>query len=94
MNDLDTLDHHETLFEDRLVRLDGGRFERCIFRNVVLEYGGGPVHLSGCRFEGAVRWQFTGDLGRGLVALGRLYADRQAIGLKAVVDTMFPADPA
>lgn len=84
------MDYRNVTFRQERVRLDHGRFEACRFEDVLLEYGGGPVHISGCSFEGGLRWAFTGDLGRGLAALGALYADKQAVGLKVLVDAMFP----
>lgn len=77
-------------FKNQRVRLDDGEFRDCVFDNVVLEYGGGALALDGCQFKGSVGWSFDGDFGRGLAALGALYQDRQAMGLKTIVDTMFP----
>lgn len=85
------MEFQDTRFHNQEVRLDHGRFERCEFADVILEYGGGPVHIADCRFTGRLQWRFTGDLGRGLAAIGQLYAGRQAAGLKAIVDAMFPA---
>lgn len=79
------------VFRNQAVELDDARFDNCTFENVVLVYGGGPLHLSGCTFTGTLAWRFVGNLGRGLSAIGQLYADKQAVGLKAVVDAMFPA---
>lgn len=77
-------------FKNQRVRLDDGEFRGCTFENVVLEYGGGPLSLDGCEFRGTVGWSLDGDFGRGLAALGQLFQGRQAMGLKTIVDTMFP----
>lgn len=87
----DAMQFEGAVFRNQAVELDGARFDNCTFDNVVLVYGGGPLHLAGCTFTGGIAWRFVGDLGRGLAAIGQLYADKQAVGLKAVVDAMFPA---
>lgn len=77
-------------FKNQRVRLDGGEFQGCVFENVVLEYGGGALALEGCQFRGRIGWAFDGDFGRGLAAFGQLFHDRQAAGLKTIVEAMFP----
>jgi hypothetical protein len=77
-------------FKNQRVRLDGGQFRDCVFDNVVLEYGGGALSLEGCRFAGEIGWALDGDFGRGLAAFGALYQERQALGLKTIVESMFP----
>lgn len=76
-------------FSNQQVRLDGNQFDDCRFTNVVFEYAGGPIHLRGCQFEG-FRWQFDGDLARGLAVIGRLYGDNQAAALTQVAQAIFP----
>lgn len=76
-------------FSNQLVRLDGNQFDGCRFTNVVFEYAGGPIHLCACRFEG-FRWQFDGDLARGLAVLGQLYGDNQAAAMTQVARAIFP----
>lgn len=77
-------------FKNQRVRLDGGEFRDCVFDNVVLEYAGGALSLDGCQFKGAIGWALDGDFGRGLAAFGALYQERQALGLKTIVEAMFP----
>ena len=76
-------------FSNQTVTLDGNQFDDCRFTNVVFDYAGGPVHLCGCRFEG-FRWQFSGDLARGLAVIGRLYGDNQAAALTQLAQAVFP----
>jgi hypothetical protein len=76
-------------FRDQRVQLDGNEFEGCCFTNVLFEYGGGPVYLSGCRFEG-FSWHFAGDLGRGLSMLAQLYASSPAAALTQLSKALFP----
>jgi hypothetical protein len=76
-------------FRDQRVQLDGNEFEGCRFTNVLFEYGGGPVAISGCRFEGFA-WQFTGDFGRGLQMLAQLYAATPAAALTQLSKALFP----
>ena len=76
-------------FRDQRVQLDGNEFEGCCFTNVLFEYAGGPVYLSGCRFEG-FGWQFAGDLGRGLRMLAQLYASSPAAALTQLSKALFP----
>lgn len=77
-------------FKNERVRLDGGEFRDCTFDGALLEYAGGPLSLDGCSFTGAISWRFDGDFGRGLAAIGRLYEAQPALGLRTVVDCMFP----
>lgn len=77
-------------FKNQRVRLDEGEFRNCTFDDVILEYAGGPLSLDGCAFRNRVGWSFEGDFGRGLAALGALYATRQPLALKIIVDAMFP----
>lgn len=77
-------------FKNERVRLDGREFRDCTFENALLEYAGGPLSLDGCSFTGAISWRFDGDFGRGLAAIGRLYEGQPAVGLRTVVDSMFP----
>ena len=76
-------------FSNQPVRLDGNQFDGCRFTNVIFEYAGGPIYLCGCRFEG-FRWQFEGDLARGLAVLGQLYGDNQAAAITQVARAIFP----
>lgn len=76
-------------FRDVRVKLDGNEFDNCRFTNVLFEYAGGPVHLSGCHFEG-FGWAFGGDLGRGLAMLGQLYASAPAQAISQISKAMFP----
>lgn len=51
------------------VQLDGSSFERCVFRNAVLIYGGGvPSKIAGCTFE-QVSFHFVGPAGSTLALL-------------------------
>ena len=76
-------------FRDQRVQLDGNEFEGCRFTNVLFDYAGGPVAISGCRFEGFA-WQFTGALGRGLRMLAQLYAATPAAALTQLSKALFP----
>lgn len=76
-------------FSNQTVQLDGNQFDDCRFTNVVFEYAGGPIHLCGCRIEG-FRWQFGGDLARGLAVIGRLHGGNQAAALTQIAQAVFP----
>jgi len=49
-------------FTGEKVKLDGTRFENCIFKNCDILYSGGPAETSSCYFEN-VRWIFEGAAG-------------------------------
>jgi hypothetical protein len=76
-------------FRDQRVQLDDNEFEGCHFTNVQFDYAGGPVYISGCRFEG-FSWHFSGDLGRGLQMLAQLYASSPAAALTQLSKALFP----
>lgn len=55
------------------VRVDGNSFERCIFRNCVLEFGGtGEVRLVECEFYDS-RWSFVGPAATTIQFMTGLY---------------------
>jgi hypothetical protein len=79
-------------FSKQRVQLDGNQFEGCRFTDVIFDYAGGPIHLSGCTFEGLC-WQLGGDLARGLAVLGKLHASDQAAALSLIAKAMFEHVP-
>lgn len=66
------LEHVDQKFEDVVISLDGNAYRRCSFFNVVFQYAGGPVEISDCAMD-HVRFQFGGDLARGLHTLYQLF---------------------
>ncbi|HEX8364641.1 MAG TPA: hypothetical protein VD887_01610 [Allosphingosinicella sp.] len=59
-------------FEGGTVNLDGNRYTGCTFRNTVLRFGGGDLHMTDCEFDG-ISFQFEGKLANGLHALYQLF---------------------
>jgi hypothetical protein len=56
-------------FEDKRLELDGLDCVNCVFKNVVLTYGGGPFNLSNVTFSGTTRIELTGAAANGLKIL-------------------------
>jgi hypothetical protein len=59
-------------FENVTVTLDGNTYRQCSFKEVQLEYSGGPVEMADCRLD-RFSFAFGGDLSRGLFTLYQLF---------------------
>lgn len=68
------MNYNGETFRGCTVALDGNTFEACTFKDVTLDYGGGPTALIGCDFDG-VGFRLTGNLERGLETLRQLHHD-------------------
>lgn len=66
------MDHKDQIFEGSTVELDGNSFVNCTFRDVTFVFGGGQLDMTNCQME-SFRFQFAGDLARGLHALYQLF---------------------
>jgi hypothetical protein len=59
-------------FKGVTVELDGNRYIRCTFVDVIFHYAGGPLDMEGCGMD-RFSFQFDGDLARGLFTLYQLF---------------------
>ena len=59
-------------FEGVKVTLDGNTYRKCSFKNVQLNYSGGPVEMSECGMD-QFSFAFGGDLSQGLFTLYQLF---------------------
>jgi hypothetical protein len=79
-------------FEGGTVSLDGNEFVRCTFRDVVLKYAGQGVDMTDCNIE-QFRFQFDGDLARGLHTLYQLFGTEGLLTLIRGFTDPQPAKP-
>lgn len=66
------MEYADRIFEGDTVSLDGNSYASCTFRNAVLRFGGGDLHMTSCDFD-SVSFQFEGNLANGLYALHQLF---------------------
>ena len=67
------MDYVNQVFDNgETVVLDENSFTGCTFRNAVLRYGGGTLHMADCQFI-QFSMQFDGALANGLYALYQLF---------------------
>ena len=59
-------------FEGVTVALDGNTYRKCSFKNVQLQYAGGPVEMQECGMD-RFSFAFGGDLAQGLFTLYQLF---------------------
>lgn len=66
------MEYIDQKFEGVTVVLDGNSYRDCSFLNVLFQYAGGPVEMSGCVMD-RISFQFGGDLAQGLFTLYQLF---------------------
>ena len=66
------MDYKDELFEGVTVDLDGNSYTDCTFKDVLFRYSGGDLEMSNVGID-RFRFQFGGDLARGLFALHQLF---------------------
>jgi hypothetical protein len=66
------MDYVDRTFEGVTVPLDGNSYTNCTFRDVVLVFGGGDLHMANCDID-RFRFQFEGQLANGLHAIYQLF---------------------
>lgn len=59
-------------FEGVTVVLDGNTYRKCSFKDVQLQYSGGPVEMAECGMD-RFSFAFGGDLSQGLFTLYQLF---------------------
>jgi hypothetical protein len=80
------MDFADQKIENVAVKLDGNTYRNCTFYNVTFHYAGGDLDMKNCVMD-RFRWQFDGDLARGLDVLRQLYgAERMLTILRGFVD--------
>ena len=66
------MDYKDQEFDGITVDLDGNTFKDCTFKNVLFRYAGGDLEMENVGID-RFRFQFGGDLARGLFALYQLF---------------------
>jgi len=70
------------------VILDNQSYEKCIFTNCTIEYGGtGPISLEGCSFN-SCQWVFTGHAQNTLNFMQVMYHQMGEFG-KSMIEATF-----
>jgi len=70
------------------VTLDNQNYEKCIFTNCIIEYGGtGPISLDGCSFN-SCQWVFTGHAQNTLNFMQVMYHQMGDFG-KSMIEATF-----
>ncbi|NYT40327.1 hypothetical protein HZY97_06140 [Sphingomonas sp. R-74633] len=67
-----TMEYENEHFEGVTVTLDGNSYRKCSFKNVELQYSGGPVEMAECGMD-HFSFRFGGDLAQGLFTLYQLF---------------------
>jgi hypothetical protein len=76
----------DSTLQDETVQLDGHEFIRCKFVRCVLVYSGGrPPKITGCSFDAATRFQFSGAAGDTIGFMIGMYHG----GFKALIEKTF-----
>ena len=66
------MEYFDRRFEGETVSLDGNSYTNCTFRDVILVFGGGDLHMTNCDID-RFRFQFEGQLANGLHAIYQLF---------------------
>jgi len=75
-------------FDGGTVTLDNNNFNKCKFRNCIIQYGGaGPVGLSNCEFSN-VKWVFHGAANNTLNFMQAMYTG-MGEGGKQIIEQTF-----